>query len=135
MGNMGATGPNGMNGNPGGSATRPISFFDTGGLYGGAGFDQNFYRFMDGQIDEVAIYATALPPERIAAHYLAAITPRLNFTRLPTLLLFSWEGEGFILQQTTNLANPSWTDIPTSIPSPYGVSIQPGQRFFRLRKL
>jgi hypothetical protein len=100
------------------------------------GFDQNFYRFMNGQIDEVAIYATALTPERIAAHYQAAfasVTPLLKYTRLPTDLLLSWEGNGFILQQTANLLNPSWTDIPGANSSPYAMPIQPGQRFFRLR--
>lgn len=102
------------------------------------GFDQNFYRFMDGQIDEVAIYATALPPERIAAHYQAAfapIPPWLNHTRLTGAILFSWEGDGFALQQTTNVANPfAWTDIPNANLSPYQVLTQPGQRFFRLRR-
>src|SRR5262249_644576 len=33
------------------------------------GLDGNLSRFFDGQIDEVAVYAAALPPARIAAHY------------------------------------------------------------------
>src|SRR5262249_53420611 len=41
-------------------------------LGGWLGFDSNLHRHLNGQLDEVAVYATALSPARIAAHYQAA---------------------------------------------------------------
>jgi hypothetical protein len=91
---------------------------------------------LDGLIDEVAVYPTALSPDRIAAHYQAAFASQIKYTYEAGIIFFSWEGTGFILQQSTNFADPSsWTDIPFADLSPYARSIQPGQRFFRLRKL
>jgi len=97
-------------------------------------------RFLDGQIDEVAIYGFPLTADRIAAHYQAAfapvVGPPITYTRQGNNLQLSWSiGPGFVLQETTDLANPSWTDIPGANSSPFNLTIQSGQRFFRLRKL
>ena len=102
--------------------------------------DGYFHRFLEGQVDEVAVYWTPLTADRIAAHYQAAFAsvapPLITYTRQGNNLQLSWStGPGFILQQTTTLNNPSWTDIPNANSSPYVITIQPGQRFFRLRKL
>src|SRR6185295_14869585 len=89
------------------------------------GLDQNLYRFLDGDIDEVAVYATALSAARIAAHYQAAIPPFLIETPVGPQIQLDWVAPGFILQQNTNLATPlSWSDIPNATNSP--VMVAPG---------
>jgi hypothetical protein len=99
------------------------------------GFDENLHRFLDGQIDEVAVYATALPPARIAAHYWSAIPNELFSTQGGTELRFEWIIPGVVLQQNTNLANPSgWTDVPGATNSPFVVPFSSAQKFFRLKK-
>ncbi len=64
-----------------------------------------------------AIYATALAPGRIAPHYQEAFTPvpslLITYTRQGAALRMEWAAAGFVLEQTTDLANPSgWTDVP-----------------------
>ena len=58
-----------------------------------------------------AIYATALPPGRIAPHYQEAFTPvpspLITYTRQGAALRMEWAAAGFVLEQTTDLANPS----------------------------
>jgi len=102
-------------------------------------FHGNLYRFLDGQLDEVAIYATALTPQRIAAHYQAALTPApsLTITHLPQVpaLRIEWAATGFVLQENSNATNPSgWTDMPAGNASPVVLPWAAGQKFFRLRQ-
>jgi hypothetical protein len=51
----------------------PPALLTTSHLGAWLGFDGNLYRYLDGQIDEFAVYATALTPDRIAAHYAAGL--------------------------------------------------------------
>lgn len=52
------------------------------GAYWGTGYGAS--EFFDGRIDEIALYATALDPTRVTAHYVAA--------QIPSLL--TWHGKG-----------------------------------------
>jgi hypothetical protein len=100
-----------------------------------------FYRFLDGRVDELAIYGTPLTADRVAAHYhaaFAAVTrPLLIGTRQGSSLQLSWSGgTGFMLQQTTNPGDPSsWSDVTAGNISPVTVNLNLSQQFFRLRKL
>lgn len=105
------------------------------------GFDVNFYRFIDGQIDEMAIYATALTADRIAAHYAAAsapvTAPPIAVSIQGVTVQISWTGgSGFMLQHNSDLNNPAgWTDLPGGNTSPLSISTAVSHDFFRLRKL
>jgi hypothetical protein len=105
------------------------------------GFDGSFYRFLDGQIDEVAVYAAALSPDRIAAHYQAAFAPitgpLITYTLQGATMQVSWSGgSGFMLQHNSDPNDPAgWTDLPAGNFSPITVSLGSAQDFFRLRKL
>ena len=51
-------------------------------------------------------------------------------------LIFSWTGEGFVLQHNADLSNPNgWSDVPSGDQSPVNLSIgASGNSFYRLRK-
>src|SRR5262245_30855057 len=117
----------------------PPAFVTTSHIGAWMGFDGNLYRFLDGQIDEVAIYATALAPARIAAHYQAVFpqvtSPVITYTIQAGALRLEWAGTGFVLQQNTDLVDPSgWMDVPAGNASPVMINPGQGQEFFRLKK-
>ena len=93
---------------------------------------------MDGQIDEFAIYAGALTPDRIAAHYqaaLAAITPvSLVMTTEGGALRIEWPGSGWVLQHNNDLSNSSsWSNVPGGDTSPVIINPNNTKDFFRLQ--
>lgn len=103
------------------------------------GFDGLLYRYFDGQVDELAIYATALSANRIAAHYQAAalpvVGPTLQYTVAAGSLTLSWTGSGFVLQQNSDLSKPAgWTNVPAGDTSPVTLTPSAGDQFFRLEK-
>ncbi len=92
--------------------------------------------WFDGEIDEFAIYDTALPASRIQAHYQTAIgNPVLLSAQTTNKLNFSWIGPGFRLQRNSNLSNAAgWTNVPAASNSPVSVTISnSGNQFYRLR--
>jgi hypothetical protein len=97
------------------------------------GLDGNLSRFFDGQIDEVAVYAAALPPARIAAHYYSAFPAVVALNQEGAELRLDWVLPGAVLQQSTNLANPfGWTEVPGNPIGPMTIAPTLGQKFFRL---
>ena len=138
-----------------GTGGGPTTNYGTNGIYnvhigGGGGFDANGNWFT-GQIDEVAIFDKAIPPARVAAHYLAgksggvittsgAVTPPLaaNITLTATLsgntLTISWTPSGGTLQSTTVLPAPGnvWTDVGIANPTP--ITIGSGNNFYRVKQ-
>jgi hypothetical protein len=102
-------------------------------------------RTFNGTIDEVAVFASSLPPTRIAAYYQAATQGGVQVTNIgltPTTLQFTsinavddqvilqWLGLG-TLQETTNLAGP-WLISPYQH-NPVVAPIS-GNRFYRLQQ-
>jgi hypothetical protein len=95
-----------------------------------------------GRLDELAIYdfsAFADVPslkshveDMVARHRDAAVAPVLSFTIAGNQLTLSWLGNG-ILQETTGLSSPSWTDVPGGASSPVTVTIGTGSKYFSLR--
>jgi len=59
--------------------------------------------------------------------------PILQFSQ-PTAseLTFNWTAAGFRLQQTTNIANPQWTEVVNGDTPPVTVTVTGQQMFFRL---
>ncbi len=103
------------------------------------GLDGLLYRYFDGQVDELAIYDTALSADRIAAHYQAAdlpvVGPTLQYAVAAGSLTLSWSGSGFVLQQNGDLSNPAgWTNVPAGDISPVTLTPGAGNQFFRLQK-
>lgn len=49
-------------------------------------------------------------------------------------IIFSWTGDGFRLQQNSDLNQTNWLDVPGGNSSPVSVPIGPGNMFFRLAK-
>src|SRR5206468_5237945 len=62
--------------------------------------------------------------------------PVLSFAHAGNGLIFSWTGEGFVLQHNADLSNPNgWSDVPSGDQSPVNLSIgASGNSFYRLRK-
>jgi hypothetical protein len=130
-----------------GSLADSIALYDGGGsalIYPavGAWWSTNgISRFLDGRVDELAIYGTPLTADRVAAHYQAAFAavmgPLLTGTRQGGGLQLSWSsGPGFMLQQTTNPGDPSsWSNVTGGNISPVTVNLSLSKQFFRLRKL
>ncbi|MBK9138245.1 MAG: hypothetical protein IPM17_05690 [Verrucomicrobia bacterium] len=89
----------------------------------------------DGTLDEVAIYRRALSAKEVAAHYRASGRPLeglLTAERMASGLTLSWEGEGWVLEQSNDVS-ASWTEVPGAA-SPHTMTASGAQRFFRLRK-
>ncbi|HVR34951.1 MAG TPA: hypothetical protein VMS21_03790, partial [Methylomirabilota bacterium] len=59
--------------------------------------------------------------------------PVLQYSRSSASeLTFDWTGAGFHLEQTTDLVNPAWTDVPTGDTPPIAVPLSGEGMFFRL---
>jgi hypothetical protein len=96
-----------------------------------------------GQMDEVAVYASALAPVNTMA--LAQGASPIDFS-LPLVLnigrsgasqvVLSWSGAGLILQTNSSVATAvGWADVPGATTSPVTNTVSPtGSSYFRLRK-
>ena len=62
--------------------------------------------------------------------------PRLTLVRAGSQITISWPGEGFVLQENANVANPAgWTDAAGGAASPVTVTVPAsGMKFYRLRQ-
>jgi len=99
--------------------------------------------FFNGEIDELAIYNSALSPARIATHYQVGVTPPLpagtiapvtapvftGYTVAAGSFTISWTGTGQ-LQRSTKVAGP-YTTV-SGAASPYNEPATNQQVFFRL---
>ena len=102
----------------------------------------------EGRIDELAVYnlgylptdadVTARVEELAARHMSAALNPppRLTLVRTGNQISISWPGDGFVLQENANVANPAgWTDAAGGVASPVVVTVPAsGMKFYRLRQ-
>jgi hypothetical protein len=99
-----------------------------GGAIEGDGF---FHRPFDGFIDEVRLTKSALLPTQFLNS--PRNSPVLSFTRMGNQMSLSWAGIGFVLQASTNVANPAgWFDLPNGQNSPVMVSMTSTGQFYRL---
>jgi hypothetical protein len=62
--------------------------------------------------------------------------PFLSFSRAGNQLTLSWASTGFVLQQNSNLGNPSgWSNVAGGTSSPVTVTIpSSGNNFYRLHQ-
>jgi hypothetical protein len=95
-------------------------------------------RFYYGLMDEFAIYDHVLSPERVRAHYEAAAgvsvaRPEISVSRSASQLTLSWTGSGFTLEETADLSSPGWQPVSGVTGNSVSVSIEAGNKFFRLR--
>jgi hypothetical protein len=106
---------------------------------GGGVFDATGNYFI-GRIDEVAIFDKAIPAERIAAHFAAALGDFIlpggdfEFTSITVdgnQVTFEWEGGG-TLQESSAVTGP-WT-TSASQDNPQTVTVDPaaGNKFYRI---
>jgi len=59
--------------------------------------------------------------------------PTLASNRSGSQLMFSWSASGFVLQENSDLGNPTWTNVPGGAISPVTVTIPAtGNKFYRL---
>jgi len=95
------------------------------------------YTTYDGEIDEVAVWTSALSAGQIYSVYRQGVVP----PTLPTLHVaksggqaaLTWTGTGYKLQQNSSLTNPAgWSDVAGGSTSPVTVTIGAGAEFFRL---
>jgi hypothetical protein len=96
--------------------------------------------FVDGVVDEVAIYRKVLSYSQVGNHYavgsglLAPPLPFLTLTTSSTDLTLSWPGSNWVLQSKPVMdGSPAgWTDVTTT--SPYVIPTPVAdQQYFRLR--
>ena len=87
--------------------------------------------FYTGQLDEVAIYGTALSAATVKAHYYVGQngTVRLSITRQGGVPTVTWPAG--TLQQADAVTGP-YTDL-TSASSPYNPPVGPAKKFYRVR--
>lgn len=93
-----------------------------------------------GLIDEVAVYDYALPPERIAVHYNAAIPAAPPELAIQKAVLLTWPAfpPGYRLQASANVAGP-YEDVAEQPRVEGGIAaltvvLGPQQKFYRLFK-
>jgi hypothetical protein len=96
-------------------------------------------RYLDGSIDEFAIYPAILTPEQIAARFesgaIVSTPPVLGVSRSGSQIVLSWSASGYKLQENADLTNAQgWIDVPNGGSSPVTLSIGAGQKFYRLQK-
>jgi len=92
-------------------------------------------RFLNGALDEFALYHTVLSPEQVLRHYAAVAPVVLNFSRAGGQLTLSWCGNGLVLEENSNVANRTgWTAVPGGNNSPVTVNASSGTKFYRLRR-
>jgi hypothetical protein len=113
----------------------PPAFLTNSHLGAWLDFDGNLTRFFEGEIDEVAVYASALSPARIRAHYQAAFPLALLATPLAGGdVRLDWVAPGSVLQENTNLSNPAgWVDSPGAPQRSLLITPEPPWKYFRLR--
>jgi hypothetical protein len=93
-------------------------------------------RFLDGTIDEVALYDHALSPARILSHYFAGLdlSPTdpalLQIEVSGGLIVLDWTDTALRLQSAEDITGP-WTVFPEALP-PFTVSPVESKQFYRL---
>jgi hypothetical protein len=102
---------------------------------GGGATESTGSFFFEGQVDNVAIYDSALSAERIQAHYVTGATPAdrvlLEFTYADGVLVLTWEGSA-VLQSSSNPGS-GFTDVTDAV-SPVSVQVTEGtQMYYKLR--
>jgi hypothetical protein len=94
-------------------------------------------RWLDGTIDEVAVYDYALAGERILAHYSAGIglvptePAALHISMSDGLIVLDWTATEFRLQSAEDITTGNWNDVPDAVP-PFTVTPVESRQFYRL---
>ena len=129
--NVGTTGPWPFFIGYAGNTTYPLPLSASGPY----GLDYTTYY---GEIDEVAVWNTALTKGQIYSVYSQGVrsTPlALSISKSGNEVTLSWAGTGYVLQQNSSLTNPSgWSDVPGGGTNHVTVTIGAGSLFFRLRE-
>ena len=87
-----------------------------------------------GFLDDFRIYNRVLSASEIAQLAGVVTSPILSITRSASSLTINWSVTGFVLQQNTNLANPTgWTDVTNTSPVVITLPVS-GANFYRLKK-
>ncbi len=83
------------------------------------------------------VVVTDASRQRTSAPALLSLAlPTLSIAAAGNQVTVAWSGAGWVLQENTNLGNPAgWTDVPGATASPATLTIGPGNKFFRLKKL
>ncbi len=112
----------------------------------GAYTDANLF---DAVFDEVAFWNRKLSAREVALIYSRGLQglsldgtgtppvepPTLRFSVANNQLTLTWQGEGFTLQENSDLGNPAgWTNVAGAGANSATVPIGPGAKFYRLRK-
>jgi len=99
-----------------------------------------------GQLDDMAVYASALSSNNIVALSLGASPidfsgatekpPLLSLERLGSDVVLSWSGTGFNVQTNLDVTTPAgWGNVPGATTSPYTNPLPAvGNSYFRLKK-
>ncbi|MGH7953490.1 MAG: LamG-like jellyroll fold domain-containing protein, partial [Limisphaerales bacterium] len=119
----------------------------TGGLVLGA--RQPGYNYFQGRLDEFAVYdlssltneddVTAVAQQMVTDQLAAAVVPppqhpTLNFSAAGGQLTLSWQGTGVVLQENTNLDDPTgWSDVGNSNSPVVITPASTGNMFYRLK--
>jgi hypothetical protein len=95
--------------------------------------------FIDGTVDEVAIYRKVLTPSQVATHYAigSGMTPPappvLTITTSASNLVLTWPNNWVLQSKPVMDGNPNtWADI-LGATSPYTVAPTNNESYFRLR--
>ena len=98
----------------------------------------------DGLLDDVAFWNRALTADEVLALYGAGLQgfsfinapppqPTLGYTLVDGQLTLTWQGEGYVLQENGNVANPeAWANVPGTGPNSATVPTANGTKFYRL---
>lgn len=102
---------------------------------GGGATESTGSFFFQGQVDNVAIYDSALSAERIQAHYVTGATPAdrvfLEFAYADGVLVLTWEGAAVL--QSSAIPGSGFTDVTDAV-SPVSVQVTEGtQMYYKLR--
>ena len=93
-----------------------------------------------GDLDEVALYSSALSADTIWNHFLAMVSsasaPSLSYSLTGTQLTLWWPTDvtGFTLEYAETLPASSWLPVDGVVNNQVTVDASSGKRFFRLRK-
>jgi hypothetical protein len=99
----------------------------------------SYWSAYNGFLDDFRIYNRILSADEIAALAGVAVgSPTLNFSVSGGNLTLSWSPAGFVLQENSNLGNPTgWTNVANGAVSPVVIPLPvagAGANFYRLKK-
>jgi len=120
-----------VNGFPAASAGSAIIANQAAVLRIGGGATDTFpgAYFLQGNVDEVAVYSKVLAPTAILAHYSAGLGLWVSVQRTPSTTLLIWSGG--TLQATGQITGP-WTNVNAISPADLGPS-PPGTAYYRVK--